>query len=183
MKTPQIARHFIIASRRRHYQEHRRRHAPVVARFYVETEACSPYQLRPPPVPATRGVKKLSTACAKAWAVLPRQVAEVSCLRSSLVDMYPSSTRTDGTSGANNTLKPADLSGCLCSRAAVLSSSTTIRANCIENVLVSRCARSTRILATSSGSAVRSTPAMTSALFSVSANRAASASEAFSERV
>src|SRR5207244_1258772 len=88
---------------------------PVVAGFYVETEASKPFQLRP--APATRGVKKLSTACASAWAVRARQVAEVSCLRSSLVDMYPSSTRTDGTSGANSTLKPADLSGCLCSRA------------------------------------------------------------------
>ena len=38
-------------------------------------------------------------------------------------------------------------------RRAVLSSPTAVRANCSEKVLVSRCARSIRILATSSGSA------------------------------
>jgi len=51
----------------------RRRHLPrepqgvhEVVRFYVETEASKPFQLRPPPAPtATRGVKKLSTA----WAI------------------------------------------------------------------------------------------------------------------
>src|SRR5262249_1120610 len=123
----------------RHDPDSGPRQAPVFALFYVEMDAGSPCQLRLPPAPpATRGVKKLSTACARAWAVRARQLSEVSCLRSSFVDMYPSSTNTDGTSGANSTLKPADLSGCLCSRPAVLSSSTTVRANCIENVLVSR---------------------------------------------
>ena len=45
--------------------------------------------------------------------------------------------------------------------------------NCTENVLVSRCGRSMRMPATSSGSYLRSTPAMTSALFSWSASRSA----------
>ncbi len=58
-----------------------------------------------------------------------------------------------------------------------------VRANCTEKLLVSRCARSTRILATSSGSALKSTPAITSALFSASARRAAVASEARSDSV
>src|SRR5262249_24504240 len=104
-------------------------------------------QLRPPAVlvaldaalpPASRVAKKVWTASTLASPTLERQASDVSCLKSCSFDTWPSSTRTDGTSGARSTMKPADLSGCLCRRAETLSWPAKVRAKCTENALVSR---------------------------------------------
>ena len=54
-----------------------------------------------------------------------RQSSEIRCSRSPLFETYPSSTSTDGTSGAFSTLNPADLSGFLCILAEVFTNEGT----------------------------------------------------------
>ena len=79
--------------------------------------------------------------------------------------------------------KPADFNGCLCIRTVFFISLIKVRAKRFEKVRVSRCTRSIRMSATSVGSSVRLTPPIASDLFSASASRSASASEALSDRV
>src|SRR5262249_38850655 len=161
------------------------RQSRLVALVCGQTEAGRIAQFDPPgpPAPASRVAKKVATACTMESVARARQLSDSRYLRSWLLDTYPSSTSTEGTSGAFSTRNPADFSGCLCNREVSLSSLTSAWARFAENVLVSRCTRSIRMSATSLGSALRSTPAMMSARFSASARRSASASEAVSESV
>src|SRR3979411_1506844 len=84
--------------------------------IFYRTAAVAKLGLPPPlyafqlacPALASRLAKKTVITCAIEPTVRDRQVSETRCSRSPLLDTYPNSTSTEGTSGAFNTLKPAD---------------------------------------------------------------------------
>src|SRR5436190_14913009 len=67
----------------------------------------SPFQFADP-----AATNRLARNASMAWAIEPtvreRQLSDTRCWRSALLETYPSSTRTEGTSGAFSTRKPAD---------------------------------------------------------------------------
>src|SRR5947209_13009696 len=88
------------------------------------------------PLTAKRVVKYVSIACTIESAVRSRHSCEINDLRSVLLVTKPSSTSTDGTSGALRTTKLADFKGFWCSRVAGFIALTKACAHCTENVLV-----------------------------------------------
>src|SRR5690606_12109654 len=96
----------------------------------LATPQCSRKLFQPPA--AAFAEAKAEMAFMMLEAALSRHSGLMSCASSSGLDRYPSSTSTEGTSGARRTLKPAKRCGLLISPTVVESSPTSVFAKLIE---------------------------------------------------